>query len=123
MKSLIVAAVAAAATMANAQTQRQDYPSCDIAAQHALQGDIGGTIRDAGQAHISVRANILQADLSTARIAGRITAAQSTRLYNRVQSLRLSTDRYVARHGALSPTMRARVDRQLDAVAARICRG
>ena len=122
MKSLFFVAFALAAASASAQTPMHEYPSCDLAAQHALMGETGGSIKDAGQAHISMRANILEADLGSARKARRLTQAQADRLFKRVEKVRKSTDALAGTRGFLSVAELARYDRKLDAVAMRICR-
>ncbi|BCA63283.1 hypothetical protein HMP09_2517 [Sphingomonas sp. HMP9] len=124
MKSVMVAVMIAsvAGAAAHAQTPQQDYPSCNRTDQHAVAGQRGGSITDARQAHISVRANILQADIGTARKARRITERQSAQLWQRVDKIRRATDRFVAKQGFLSAAERASYDRELDAIALQICR-
>lgn len=122
MKVLIAAALACTAVVAHAQAPAQEYPSCDLTAQRALKGTIGGSITDPRQAHISVRANILEADLSTARKARHLTQAMTGQLYNRVQAVRAGADRYTKRQGFLSAGELASYDRELDAVATEMCR-
>lgn len=112
----------ASATGAVAQTPRQDYPSCNRTAQHAVAGHLGGSIKDPRQAHISVRANILQADIGTARKVRRISERQAAQLWQRVDKVRRATDRFVAKQGFLSAAERASYDRELDAIALQICR-
>ncbi|CAM3527786.1 hypothetical protein [Paracidovorax anthurii] len=119
---LAALALALAATGAAAQDPRHDYPSCDLPAQRNLTGQTGGTITDPLQAHISVRANILQADIGTARKARRISERQAERLWHRVDKVRKDTDRFVRQQGFLSAAERASYDRALDAVALKICR-
>jgi hypothetical protein len=114
MTVLITAlALALAATGAGTQIPARDYPSCDLRAQHALVGAPGGSIRDRGQAHVALRANILQADIGNARKARRLTQQQADTLWQRVERVR---------HGSLSAAERASYDRALDAVATRLCR-
>lgn len=123
MKSLLAAAaIILPLACAGARVPPPPYTSCDLAAQHRLKGQIGGINRDAGQAHISFRANILEADLGTARTAGRLTQTETDRLFRRVERVRRATDAAVGRYGALAPVRRAGFDRDLDAVARRICR-
>ena len=121
MKSVFAVALAFASVGADAQPSKQDYPSCDLPAQHAVKSDVGGSIKDAGQAHISMRANILEADLSTARRARILTELHAERLFKRVETVRRATDGFVRKQGFLSAGERASYDRELDAVAMRIC--
>lgn len=121
MKVLVAAALALTAAGVDAQIPTQQYPSCDLKAQHAVKGEIGGSITDLRQAHVSVRANVLQADLGSARKARRLTQADTDRLYKRVQAVRTGADRYTKKQGFLSAGEVASYDRELDAVAMRIC--
>ncbi|MBK5018001.1 hypothetical protein IBT54_004980, partial [Pantoea sp. S62] len=45
----------AAGHAAAASSFTQDWPSCDVKAQHDVKGETGGSIKDPLQAHISVR--------------------------------------------------------------------
>ncbi len=122
MNPTMFVVLVASATGAVAQTPRQDYPSCNRTEQHAVAGQLGGSIKDPRQAHISVRANILQADIGTARKARRISERQAAQLWQRVDKVRRATDRFVAKQGFLSAAERASYDRELDAIALQICR-
>lgn len=110
--TVLITALALAATGAGTRIPARDYPSCDLRAQHALVGVPGGSIRDR-QAHVALRANILQADIGNARKARRLTQQQADTLWQRVERVR---------HGSLSAAERASYDRALDAVATRLCR-
>ncbi len=105
------------------QSLRQDYPSCDLTQQRTLKAPTGGTIRDPRQAHIAVRANILQADISTARKARRLSQAEAQTLWNMVARIHRDANRFVAKQGFLSAGETASYDRALDGVAMRVCRG
>lgn len=120
MKVLVAAALVFVAADARAQTSPQ-YPSCNLQAQRALRGDTGGSITDPRQAHVSMRANILQADLSTARKARRLTQAATDRLYKRVEAVRAGANGYTKKQGFLSAGEVASYDRELDAVAMQVC--
>lgn len=122
MNAIVAAALALLAASADAQTFTQQFPSCDLRTQHALGGDLGGSIRDPRQAHIQMRSNILQADIGSAKKAGRLTRASAGRLYRRVETVRTGADRHAARQGFLSAGEVASYDRALDAVAAKVCR-
>lgn len=111
-----------AAGSASAQSARRDYPSCNLSQQRALKAPTGGRIRDPRQAHIAMRANILQADIGNARKARRLSQAQADRLWQRVERVRRDTDRFVRQQGFLSAAERASYDRELDAVALAVCR-
>lgn len=108
------------ATAASSITQ--EWPSCDIKAQHDVKGKTGGSIKDPLQAHISVRINVLQADIGNARKARHLTEAQSEQLWQQAGRVRKDADGYVKQQGFLSAAERASYDRELDNVAGRLCR-
>lgn len=110
-----------ASAIVSAQTPKQDYQSCNITAQHTLKGELGGSMKDPRQAHISARANVLEADLGAARKAGNLTKAQVARLFKQVETIRRGTDIFVKKQGFLSAAERASYERDLDAVAAQVC--
>ncbi|WP_347093747.1 hypothetical protein [Sphingomonas parapaucimobilis] len=114
---------ALAAAPLSAQSVRQDYPSCDLTQQRTLKAPTGGTIRDPRQAHIAMRANILQADIGNARKARRLSQAEAQKLWNAVARIRRDANRFVAKQGFLSAGETASYDRALDGVAMRVCRG
>lgn len=122
MKVLIVAALALASVTTSAAAMTSPYPSCNLTTQHGVKGSLGGSITDPRQAHISVRANIVQADLGNARKARRLTQAEANRLYQRVEAVRSGADRLTGQQGFLSTAEVASYDRALDAVAAQMCR-
>ena len=64
------------------------FPSCDLKGQRALVGRTGEQITDVRQAHISARANVLAADISTARKARKITEAEANKMTDRVKEVR-----------------------------------
>lgn len=107
------------ATAASSFTQ--EWPSCDIKAQHDVKGETG-SIEDPLQAHISVRINVLQADIGNARKARHLTEAQSEQLWQQAGRVRKDADGYVKQQGFLSAAERASYDRELDDVAGRLCR-
>lgn len=108
------------ATAASSFTR--EWPSCDIKAQHDVKGETGGSIKDPLQAHISVRINVLQADIGSARKARHLTEAQSEQLWQQAGRVRKDADGYVKQQGFLSAAERASYDRELDDVAGRLCR-
>jgi len=107
------------ATAASSFTQ--EWPSCDIKAQHDVKGETR-SIKDPLQAHISVRMNVLQADIGNARKARHLTEAQSEQLWQQAGRVRKDADGYVKQQGFLSAAERASYDRELDDVAGRLCR-
>lgn len=117
----IMLATLAAAPL-SAQPMRQDYPSCNLTQQRTLKGQTGGTTRDPRQAHIAMRADILQADISTARKARRLTQPQAQKLWDKVERVRRDAKAFVVKQGFLSAAERASYDRALDMVAMRLCR-
>lgn len=100
----------------------QAWPSCDVKTQHDVKGETGGSIRNPLQAHISVRINVLQADISNARKARHLTEAQSEQLWRHADLIRKDADGYVKQQGFLSAAERASYDRKLDAIAGSLCR-
>lgn len=97
------------------------YPGCNIKEQHLIKGEVGGSVTDPLQAHISVRSNILQADISTARKARVLTQARADKLWQRVEVVRNDADNLVKKQGFLSAGERASYDRELDDVAKTLC--
>ncbi len=103
---------------------RQDdlgLPSCNLQEQRAVPGELGGSITDPRQAHVSMRANVLLADVSTARKARRISQEQATAFSERIAAVRSQTDAFVQQQGFLSAAERASFDREFDEIAAQIC--
>jgi uncharacterized protein YdbL (DUF1318 family) len=76
-------------------------PSCDLKAQRAHVGKTGEEITDVRQAHISARANVLAADISTARKARKITEAEANKMTNRVKEVQLEIHSFVTQQGFL----------------------
>ena len=70
-----------------------------------------------------MRANILQADISTARKARRLSQNEAQSLWNAVARVRHDANRFVAKQGFLSAGETASYDRARDGVAMRVCRG
>lgn len=121
MKYVIVALALGLATAAEARLPKADYPSCAVTQQRALKAPTGGQIKDPRQAHISMRVNILQADIGNARKARRISAANADRWFRQLSAIRAQSDRLVRKQGFLSAAERASYDRTLDAVALQLC--
>jgi hypothetical protein len=119
VKYLIPLAFALTATAAEARSWQNDYPSCNVTQQRHLNGSSGKT---AMQDHISMRANILQADIGTASKARPITRRQSQRLWSRVDAVRKASHRLAIKQGFLSAAERASYDRQLDVIALQLCK-
>lgn len=97
-------------------------PSCNLEEQRALVGETGGQITDIRQAHISMRANVLSADLSSSRKARRLTERQADRMIKRIEEIRSEADRFVKQQVFLSATEKASMDRKFDAIAKRLCK-
>ena len=119
---LMTLATAMAALPVSARPMGRDYPSCDLAQQHRLRAPTGGKVRDPRQAHVAMRANILEADIGNARKARRLSQAEAQALWHDVEQVRRDADRFVARQGFLSAGETASHDRALDRVAVRLCR-
>lgn len=110
------------ASPAGAQTIKTDYPACDLMAQHELVGSVGAEITDPQQAHIAERANILQADIGTARKARRISQRLADRLWRKVEDVRTNANTLKRNQAFLGAAERASYDRQLDSIAGTLCR-
>ncbi len=102
-------------------TSEQAYPSCDVQAQRDVKGEMGGSITDPLKAHISARVNVLQADISTARKARRLTQAQADMLWQHASRVRNDMTQFVKQQGFLSAAERATYDRELDELAGKLC--
>lgn len=122
MKILLLTALSLFPLFAGAALTAPAYPGCDIKAQRLIQGETGGAITDPRQAHIAMRGNILQADISTARKARVLTQPQADKLWQRVEQVRRDSDRFVKTQGFLSAAERASYDRALNEVATKLCR-
>lgn len=97
-------------------------PSCDLVGQRALVGKTGEQITDIRQAHISARATVLDADISTARKARKITEAEANEMTNRIKDVQLEIQSFVTQQGFLSAAENASFDRELDAITMQLCR-
>lgn len=123
MKRLSAIFLATMALSAMAVERQPDLPSCDLAAQRALSGQTGGDIVDPGLAHISLRANILEADVGTSRKARTLSQRTADRLFQRIEMVRSDSIGFVRQQGFLSAAERASYDREFNAIARRICKG
>lgn len=125
MKSLIplllLPLALGACTREPARHEDLGLPSCDLQQQRQLPGELGGAISDPLQAHISLRGNVLLADVSTARKARRISQEQATTFSERIAAVRVQTDDLVRQQGFLSAAERASFDREFDGIATQIC--
>lgn len=104
-------------------TSEQSYPSCDLQTQRDVKGETRGSITDPLEAHISVRVNVLQADISTARKARRLTQAQAQAdmLWQHSSRVRNDTMQFIKQQGFLSAAERTSYDRELDELASKLC--
>lgn len=91
--------------------------------QRDVKGETRGSITDPLEAHISVRINVLQADISTARKARRLTQAQAQAdmLWQHSSRVRNDTMQFVKQQGFLSAAERTSYDRKLDELASKLC--
>ncbi|PEI02223.1 hypothetical protein CRM79_22580 [Pantoea agglomerans] len=122
MKKMISGLLLLAAGHATAASSfTQDWPSCDVKVQHYVQGETGESIKDPLLAHISVRINVLQADIGNAREARYLTETQSEQLWQKADRVRKEADGYVKHQGFLSAAERVSYDRELDDIAGRLC--
>jgi hypothetical protein len=117
----LILLAAGAVSMSHAAPAPADYPSCRLDEQRAVTGEVGGAIKDPLQAHISVRINVLQADIGNARKARRLSQKQADALWKRADRVRRDTDRFVKQQGFLSAAERASYDRELGGIASTVC--
>ena len=99
----------------------QAYPSCDLQTQRSVKGASGGSMQDSREVHISVRVNVLQADISTARKARYLTQTQADTMWQQAARVRGDVTHFVKKQGFLSAAERASYDRELDELATRLC--
>ncbi len=123
MKLPLVIGLATLGLGAVAGEHAEALPSCNLPQQQEVVGQPGGEISDPRQAHVFMRANILQADIGSARKARRITQDQADQLWQRVEHVRGETLVFAKRQGFLSAAQRASHDREFDAIARQICPG
>jgi hypothetical protein len=123
MKRLLAIFLATIGLSAMAVERQPDLPSCDLAGQRALSGQTGGEIADPELAHISQRANILEADIGTSRKARTLSQRTAERLFQRIEMVRSDSLGFVRQQGFLSAAERASQDRELNAIARRVCQG
>lgn len=93
-------------------THDKTYPLCDVQAQRSVKGETGGSVTDPLEAYISLRVNILQADISMARKARRLTYSVK---------VRSDAAQFVKQQGFLSAAERASYDREPDKLAGKLC--
>ncbi|MBK0004763.1 hypothetical protein IBT49_27205 [Erwinia sp. S63] len=111
--------LASGQVMADIKTE-QNYPACDLETQRNVS-ETGTRITDPLEAHISLRIDILQADISTARKARILTQAQADKLWQSASRVRNETAHFVKQQGFLSAAERASYDRELDDIAIKFC--
>jgi len=99
----------------------QELPSCNPVASDVLLGKVGGGVEDPRQAHILTRLNTLQADVATAQRGRQISTSQAEELAKRGDAIRQEVAGYVKQQGFLSAAERASYDRELDAMAGKLC--
>lgn len=122
MKYRILIPLVALSLNAVADQKKLGLQSCDVQGQREVVGQIGGKISDLRQAHISVRANVLSADIATTLKARQITEAEAEHMINRVETIRRQTNRFVEQQGFLSAAEKASFDREFDDIAEKLCR-
>ncbi len=122
MKYKILASLIAVSLNTVAAQKSFELQSCDVESQRAVVGETGGKLSDTRQAHISVRANVLSADISTTRKARKLTQVEAERMLNRVEAIRDQTNQFVEQQGFLSAAEKASFDREFDAIAMRLCK-
>lgn len=105
-----------------AAQQSIDLPRCDVQSQREVVGEAGGQISDPRQAYISVRANILNADIGSSRKARYMTSVEADRMIKCVDAIRSQTNRFVKLQGFSSAAEKTSFDRELDAIAMQLCR-
>ncbi|KRP58242.1 hypothetical protein [Pseudomonas trivialis] len=98
-----------------------ELPSCNLPQQRVQVAQTGGQMTDPRQAHISQRANILAADVSTSRKARKLTQAEADHLVKRIEEIRRQSNRAVKQKGHLSAADSAAFDDELDGLAKGMC--
>lgn len=99
-----------------------DYPGCDLNVQHPLMAAPVGSMTDVREAHIVMRADVLQADIGNARKARQLTQPEARALWQDIAQVRKDSARWVKVQGFLSAAERASYDRALDRVAVQLCK-
>jgi hypothetical protein len=123
MKHLLAIFLATLGLSAMAVERQPDLPSCDLASQRVLDGQGAGKNVDPQWAHISLRATILEADIGTSRKARTLSQRTADRLFQRIEMVRSDSLGFIQQQGFLSAAERASSDRELNAIARRICKG
>ncbi|BBL29865.1 hypothetical protein PAFU01_13130 [Pantoea ananatis] len=77
---------------------------------------------DVREAHIVMRADVLQADIGNARKARQLTQPEARALWQDIAQVRKDSARWVKAQGFLSAAERASYDRALDRVAVQLCK-
>lgn len=99
----------------------QAYPSCDLLAERSVKTETGGKIRDPLEAYISLRVNVLLADISKARKTRQLTQAQADSLWQHASRVRNDARRFVEQQGFLSAAEHASYDRELGELISKFC--
>lgn len=102
--------------------QSDTWPSCNVEVQHRLAVNTGVSDGDPLQAHISIRASVLQRDISTALEDRYLSESQAAQMWHRVDLIRRDSDSYRKGHKFLGAAELAAYDRELDDIAGQICR-
>ncbi|CAG9297860.1 hypothetical protein [Celerinatantimonas diazotrophica] len=92
---------------------------CKLAQQHQITGKVGRAIHNAAQAHVVVRANMLEASLSNAVQAGVLSYQQGHKQWLEVHSVRQQALAY--KQGITSHELK-QFDHKLDRVTLYLCR-
>lgn len=91
---------------------------CNLKLAHAITGQLGGAIDNAAQAHLVVRANMLEADLSNAVKAGVLTHQQARQKWDEVDNIRQQA---LASKKAIAPHQLKWFDDKLDGITKYLC--
>lgn len=96
----------------------QAQGGCNLDQQHAIKGQVGGQIKNAAQAHVSMRANMLQADLSNAAKAQALPQKDANAYAREVNQIRQSA---LDQKDGVSPAYLKAYDRELDGITTYVC--
>lgn len=122
MKLLIAGLIILVCGQAVAASLTQAFPSCDINEQRNVKADNNSSTGDTPEAHITMRINVLQADISTARKARHLTQSQADIMWQYADRIRNDATHHINEQGFLGAAERASYDRELDDVATDLCR-
>lgn len=97
------------------------YPAqggCSLEQQHKIMGQVGQAIHNAEQAHVVVRADMLEASLSNAVKAGALSRQQGNHKWAEVHHIRQQA---LEHKQGITPLERKQFDSKLDRITLYLC--